>query len=82
MLEGAAAQLVSGITLEEGNYEDMVDLLKTAYGRPTTLKASHIMALVGMETPASDLQSLTEFRAQIEGHMHSLQSLKVTSEEI
>ena len=60
----------------------MVDVLKTTYGWPTTLKASHIMVLVGMETPASDLQSLTEFRAQIEGHMRSLQILKVTSEEI
>ena len=81
-LEGTAAQLVSGITLEDGHYGDMVELLMKTYGRPTALKASHILALVGLETPTNDLQALSEFRAQIEGHVRSLQILKVTCDEI
>ena len=81
-LTGEAKQLVSGISLEGSNYKTMVDLLTTTYGKPTILKASHIMAIAGAEGPSEDLQSLVSYRAFIEGHIRSLQILQVTTGEI
>ena len=81
-LTDQAKRLTEGISLEARNYNTLVDLLKSSFGKEDVLKASHILELLGVEGPTNQFDSLSEFRSQIECHIRSLHILNITADEI
>ena len=74
-LQGSAAQVISGFTLNGRNYESCLSLLKDRFGKPHNLKHAHMQALPNLPSPTDTLNSLQEFYDTVEGHVRSLTTL-------
>ena len=82
LLQGNAKSTVEGLTLNENNYMEALELLKARFGDEKLLQATFIDSLLKLKpTPDSnDTKSLRNLYDSIEKCMRKLKSLGITSE--
>ena len=82
LLEGAAADAVSGLKLTAANYTEAVEILKRRFGRKQQIIAAHMDVLLNLEAVSSqfNLKGIRHLHSLIETQVRSLKSLGVTPE--
>ena len=82
MLEGSAANAISGLSLTTANYSEAITILQKRFGNKQQVVNKHMDALLELDAVTSmrDLKRLRHIYDQAEGHIRSLKSLGVPSE--
>ena len=82
LLDGTAADAISGISLSSVNYSKAVAVLKKRFGNKQQVVNKHMDLLMQLEAVTSirDLKGLRHLYDKIEGHVRSLKSLGVPQE--
>ena len=82
LLEGAAADAVSGLKLTAANYTEAVEILKRRFGRKQQIIAAHMDVLLNLEAVSSqfNLKGIRHLHSLIETQVRSLKSLGATPE--
>ena len=82
LLEGTAADAISGISLSSANHAEAVAVLKKRFGNKQQVVNRHMDLLMQLEAVASirDLKGLRRLYDKVEGHVRSLKSLGVPQE--
>ena len=57
LLDGPAARAIQGLTLNEGNYESAIGLLKDRFGRPQQIISAHMEELIKISPCVGDKPS-------------------------
>lgn len=82
LLERAAREAISGLTLTSANYHEAISILKKRFGNKQQIISRHMDVLLNAEPVLSqhNLKGLRHLYDQIESHVRSLKSLGVSSE--
>jgi hypothetical protein len=83
LLEGEAADAISGLTLSAGNYTTACDILTERFGRAELVRFSHIQELLNIgplarQASCSDLRKLHD---KILSHVRGLENLGINGKE-
>ena len=82
LLEGSAADSISGLSLTASNYSEAIAILKRRFGNKQQVVNRHMDLLLELE-PVFSMRVLKKLRHlydQVEGHVRNLRSLGVSSE--
>ena len=80
LLEGSAAEAISGLSLTASNYEEAVAVLKKRFGNTQLIINKHMDALLSLDPVTStNTKVLRCLCDQIDSHIRSLKSLDVPS---
>lgn len=80
MLEGPAAQTIQGLTLTEGNYDSVVELLQTRFGNKQQIITAHMDELLKLPNCINErAASLRTLFDKITAHVRGLNSLGIAS---
>ncbi|XP_064475231.1 uncharacterized protein LOC135389144 [Ornithodoros turicata] len=82
LLTGNAADLIRGLNLNEGCYNEAIELLKKEYGSSTRIADEHIRKLTNMVpvTDPADISKLRQFYNEIQSRARSLQVLGISTD--
>ena len=82
LLEGPAADAVSGLSLTTANYAEAIAILKKRFGNRQQVVSKHMYLLLELEgvTSLREFKRLRHLYDQVEGHVRSLKSLGITPE--
>ena len=82
LLEGPAADAVSGLSLTSVNYTEAIAILQRRFGNKQQIIGRHMDQLLAMEpvTSIRDLKGLQRHYDRIEANVRSLKALEVLSE--
>lgn len=81
LLERPASEAIAGLALTSANYTQAIALLQRRYGNKEKIVNRHMELLVALEGATDNkLVTLRKLYDKIEGHLRSLQALKVTTE--
>ena len=82
LLEGSAADSISGLSLTASNYSEAIAILKRRFGNKQQVVNRHMDLLLELEPVFSmrDLKKICHLYDQVEGHVRNLRSLGVSSE--
>ena len=82
LLEGSAADSISGLSLTASNYSEAIAILKRRFGNKQQVVIRRMDLLLELEPVFSmrDLKKLRHLYDQVEGHVRNLRSLGVSSE--
>ena len=72
---GDAARVIAGFPLTNVIYAQSVNLLKERFGQPSKIVNAHMQALLNLNNPSLQLQSLQVFYDTLETHIRGLNSL-------
>ena len=80
LLERAAYDAISGLTLSAANYKEAIDILQKRFGNKQSIISKHMEILLNMEAVASEhsVRGLRHLYDEVESHVRSLRSLGVT----
>jgi len=74
-LEGDAADVISGLSLTNANYEQSIKLLKERYGQNEVIINVHYTSLMDLPASSSQTSALNKNYDLIEKHLRSLEAL-------
>ena len=82
LLDGTAADAISGLSLTSTNYAEAIALLKKRFGNRQHIVNKHMDQLIAIEpvTSLHDLKGLRRLYDKIEAHIRSLKGLGISSE--
>ena len=82
LIEGAAEDAISGLSLNARNYEEAIEILKRRFGNKQQIINRHMNILLNLDAVNSNqnLKALRVLHDTIEAHVRSLKSLGVPSE--
>ena len=82
LLEGPAADAVSGLSLTTANYTEAIAILKKRFGNRQQVVSKHMDLLLELEgvTSLREFKRLRHLYDQVEGHVRSLKCLGITPE--
>ena len=82
LLEGTAADAISGLSLTSTNYAEAIALLKKRFGNRQQIVNKHMDQLLALDpvTSLRDLKGLRRLYDKIEAHVRSLKGLGISSE--
>lgn len=75
-LKGEAMDAISGLSLNNKNYDEAITILKERFGDNQTLIHKHYIELIEMVTAKNTASSLRAFTDSIKTHLRSLKVLK------
>ena len=80
LLEGCAAETISGLPLTSSNYKHAVDLLRKRFGSKQIIISKHIEMLMQLPkiTDSSDLKQLRQLLDKTESAVRSLQGIDIS----
>ena len=82
VLEHEAKTTICSLSITPDNYQKAIDLLIERYGNDRKIIYSHINDLLQLSCPSSpDISLLWSFHDSLQGHISSLEFLKVTGEQ-
>ena len=81
-LEGDAAKLIQGFSLETANYNSALNLLKNTYGDVGRIKSAYVLKLLNLPNPSSSVVELKQFYSSFECLIESLRSLNINLDEL
>ena len=80
LLEGPAARAIQGLTLNEGNYESSIGLLKDRFGRPQQIISAHMEELIKISPCVGDKpSSLRYVYDKINVNIRGLSAMGITA---
>ena len=81
LLEGPAANSISGLQLINDNYARAIDLLKNRYGNRQVIITSHADALIKLAkvTSSGNTKQLPQLYDEVESHIQAFQGLKISA---
>ena len=80
LLEGPAARAIQGLTLNEGNYESAIGLLKDRFGRPQQIISAHMEELIKVSPCVGDKpSSLRYVYDKINVNIRGLSAMGITA---
>ena len=74
-LEGEAAEVISGLTLTNANYQEAIRLLQKRFGQNEIIINAHYTSLMDLPASSSHTSTLRTSYDTIEKHLRSLQAL-------
>ncbi len=82
LLERAAYEAISGLTLSSANYREAVEILKKRFGNRQLIISKHMELLLNIDAVTSEqnLKGLRRLYDEVESHVRSLKALGVESE--
>lgn len=81
-LQSEAQMLIEGFAVTGDSYEEAIQLLQATYGDTEQLKIAHVLALLNMKECGMKANELSKFRADMECHTRSLDTLALTLDEM
>ena len=81
LLEGPAANSISGLQLINDNYARAIELLKDRYGNRQVIITSHADALIKLAkvTSPGNTKQLRQLYDEVESHIQAFQGLKISA---
>jgi len=81
ILEGAAYHAVEGLQLQEENYDHVVQILKSLFGKKQQIIPAHLQSLLKLQNSRNDcIDRLRTIYDSINVHIRGLESLGITAE--
>jgi len=81
LLEGAAYRAIEGLQLQEENYDHVVQILKSRFGKKQQIITAHMQSLLKLQNSPNDgIDRLRTIYDSITVHVRGLESLGVTAE--
>ena len=82
LLKETAANVISGLTLTNSNYDHAIELLKNRFGNRQVIITSHMDALTKLQriTAPHDVKALRQLYDTVESHIRGLESLEISDE--
>ena len=77
-VSGPPAKTIASLTLSNENYDKAMKQLKSRYGKPHKVIEAYMDAFLDMPNPSADTEGLRHFYDLLEGHISSLETMKVT----
>ena len=81
LLEGPAYRAVEGLELQESNFESVIEILKSRFGKKQHISNAHMRALLKLQThPNANIEQLRSIYDHINVNMRGLQALGMPPE--